>query len=187
MRLDFDVSRRKALECSAYFAGMPALLRALDTSEPAPRFSAKTLSGESLNNQSLIGKVVLIQFWTTWCPYCRRDAAPIDDLIGEFGNNGLVVLAVNVGEPKKKVRSFLEQNPRKAKIVLMEDTNLAAVFVAKSFPQYAVLNREGRVVSQQNGSGGDPALRRMLRKAGLVPGSDDNAPVELESSPRRNS
>jgi thiol-disulfide isomerase/thioredoxin len=81
---------------------MRAILRALDTSEPAPRFSAKTLTGETVNNQSLMDKVVLVQFWTTWCPYCRRDAELIDSLIDEFGKTGLVVLAVNVGESKKK-------------------------------------------------------------------------------------
>jgi len=54
--------------------------------------------------------------------------------------------------------------------VLMEDTNLAAVFAAKSFPHYVLINREGRLVSEQRGAGGDPALRRMLRKAGLGSG-----------------
>ena len=134
MRLDFGVSRRKALQFSGYVLGMPAILRALDTTEPAPRFSAKTLTGETVNNQSLMGKVVLIQFWTTWCPYCRRDAPPIDSLIDEFGKTGLVVLAVNVGEPKKKVRSFLEQNPRKARIVLMEDASRRCVRRKKLSP-----------------------------------------------------
>jgi thiol-disulfide isomerase/thioredoxin len=129
---------------------------------------------------------VLIQFWTTWCQYCRRDAEPVDVLVNEFGNSGFVVLAVNVGEAKRKVRSFLEQNPRKAKIVLMEDTNLAAVFEARSYPKYVLLNREGRVVTHQNGSGGEAALRSMLRKVGLASGASDDRPIELQSSPRRN-
>jgi hypothetical protein len=82
------------------------------------------------------------------------------------------------------VRAFLERNPRRAKIVLMEDTNLAAVFAAKNFPQYVLINREG-VAGQQNGAGGEAALRRMLRKAGLESGRGEDAPIELRSSPRR--
>ncbi len=145
----------------------------------------KTLAGEALNNQSLMGRVVLVEFWATWCPYCRNDAGPLDELAKEFEKDGLVVLAVNVGESKRKVKAFLEQSPRQAKVVLMEDTNLAAVFVAKSFPQYVLINRAGRVVGEQKGAGGETALRRMLRKAGLESGGGEDAPVELWSSPRR--
>jgi thiol-disulfide isomerase/thioredoxin len=181
----FPITRRKALAIAGYSLGISPLLCALDTSEPAPRFSAKTLAGETFNNQSLIGKVALIEFWATWCPYCRSDAEPLDDLAREFEKDGLVVLAVDVAESKKKVKAFLEQNPRKAKIVLMEDTNLAAVFEAKRFPQYVLINREGRVAGQQNGAGGEASLRRILRKAGLESRGGEDAPVELRSSPRR--
>jgi thiol-disulfide isomerase/thioredoxin len=185
MLADCPLSRRKALVIAGYSLGMSRLLPALDSSEPAPRFSAKTLTGEAFDNQSLMGKVVLIEFWTTWCPYCRSDAEPLDDLAREFEKQGLLVLAVNVAESKKKVRAFLETSPRKAKVVLMEDTNLAAVFAAKSFPQYVLINRDGRLVGQQNGAGGEASLRRMLRKAGLESGAGDDAPVQLRSSPRR--
>lgn len=178
-------SRRKSLVITGYFLGIPRLLNALDDSTPAPRFTAKTLGGEAFNNQSLMGKVVLVQFWATWCQYCRKDAGPVDILANEFEKDGLIVLAVDVAESKKKVRAFLEQNPRRAKIVLMEDTNLAAVFEAKSFPQYVLINRQGRVVGQQNGAGGDAALRGLLRKAGLESGGREEAPGELLSSPRR--
>jgi hypothetical protein len=64
-------------------------------------------------------------------------------LATEFEKDGLVVLAVDVAESKKTVKVFLERNPRKAKVVLMADTNLAAMFAAKSFPKYVLINREG--------------------------------------------
>jgi len=164
---------------------MSRLLRGFGTPEAAPRFSAKTLAGETFNNQLLMGKVVLVQFWTSWCPYCRSDAEPVDALAKEFEKDGLVVLAVDVAESKKTVKTFLERNPRIAKVVLMEDTNLAAMFEAKSFPQYELINRAGHVVDEQKGSGGEEALRRMLRNAGLGSGEGEDAPVELRSSPRR--
>jgi thiol-disulfide isomerase/thioredoxin len=44
-----------------------------DDREPAPGFHAKTLEGEQFNNASVKGKVVLFQFWTTWCPYCKSE------------------------------------------------------------------------------------------------------------------
>ena len=65
-----------------------------DGREPAPRFNAKSLTGKSYNNATLKGKVVLLQFWTTWCPYCRGEQPLVDKLTQEFGPKGLVVLAV---------------------------------------------------------------------------------------------
>src|SRR5271165_5493169 len=112
--------------------------------EPAPNFNAKTTTGEKFTNDSLKGHVVLLQFWTTWCPYCRREQPIVDDLDKEFRDQGLVVLAVDVNESKKKVKQYLEQNPRACRIVLTEDTNLAAMYAAHSFAIYACPRRPER-------------------------------------------
>lgn len=135
--------------------------------EPAPRFSAKTLAGERFTNDSVKGKVVLLQFWTTWCPYCRRDQSAVDAIDREFAGKGLVALAVSVGEPRETVTNYLEQNPRSCRIVLTEDTNLAAVFEATGFPVYVLIDREGNIAGTQRGAGGEAALRRLLSRAGL--------------------
>ena len=135
--------------------------------EPAPHFNAKTTAGEKFTNDSLKGQVVLLQFWTTWCPYCRREQPLVDGLDKEFRDQGLVVLAVDVNESKKTVKKYLEQNPRICRIVLTEDTNLAAMYAAKSFPIYVVIDRDGNVAATQHGAGGERALRSMLTRAGL--------------------
>ena len=98
----------------------------------APRFTAKTLDGEKFSNESLKGKVVLVQFWATWCQYCRRDQPSVDAIVEDFADKGLVVLAVTVGEPKRKVKQYLAESPRACQVVLMEDTNLAALYAARS-------------------------------------------------------
>ncbi len=77
-----------------------------DDREPAPRFHAKTLEGEQFNNESTKGKVVLFQFWTTWCPYCKGEESLVNDITKEFADKGLIVLAVDVAESKKKVLSI---------------------------------------------------------------------------------
>jgi len=138
-----------------------------DSPEPAPRFHAKTLDSELFNNASVKGKVVLLDFWTTWCPYCRKEEATVDDLSYEFAGKGLVVLAINVGENKKKVKKHLEENPRACKVVLTEDTNLAAMYEATSYPIYVVIDREGNIAGTQRGAAGERALRNLLRQAGI--------------------
>jgi thiol-disulfide isomerase/thioredoxin len=82
-----------------------------DDREPAPRFHAKTLAGEQFSNDSTKGKVVLFQFWTTWCPYCKSEEGLVNDLTAEFAGKGLVVIAVDVAESKKVVQQYLKDHP----------------------------------------------------------------------------
>jgi len=142
------------------FAGSPAR-------EPAPRFTAKTMGGETFTNASVKGKVVLLQFWATWCQYCRGEESLVDSLDQEFSPKGLVVLAVDVGESKKTVKKYLEHNPRAVRIVLTDDTNLAAMYAATSYPIYVVIDRDGDIAGVQRGAAGERALRLLLRRAGL--------------------
>jgi len=144
--------------------------------EPAPHFRAKTLSGETFDNQSVKGKVVLLQFWTTWCPYCRREQPLLDDVQKEMASKGLIVLAVNVAESKKTVRKYLAEYPRSCRVVLNDDTNLPAMFESKGFPLYVVIDRDGNIAARQNGAGGSAALYRLLSKAGLTSDDDDEQP-----------
>jgi thiol-disulfide isomerase/thioredoxin len=183
------ISRRRAI--SAFGAGLliPGISRivfALDHADPAPRFRAKTMDGESVNNDSLRGKTVLFQFWATWCPYCKRDMAALERIGQEFAPEGLVVYGVDVGESKKKVRKFLEESPRSSKVILMEDTNLAAVFDAKAYPMYVLIDSKGNLAGTQEGAGGEPALRHLLRKAAIGSRDDSGERFQLQSSPRRN-
>jgi thiol-disulfide isomerase/thioredoxin len=144
-----------------------------DDREPAPRFHAKTLEGEQFTNDSLKGKVVLLQFWTTWCPYCKGEESLVNDLTMEFAGKGLVVLAIDVGESKKTVQQYLKDHPRKCRIVLTGDTNLAAMYAANSYPIYVVVDRDGNIAAEQRGASGERGLRRMLSRAGLESSDDE--------------
>jgi len=138
-----------------------------DSPEPAPRFRAKTMEGEQFNNASVKGKVVLLEFWTTWCPYCRQEESMVNDLTREFADKGLIVLAINVAESKKAVKKYIAENPRAGKVVLTEDTNLAAMYEATAYPIYVVIDRDGNIAGEQRGAGGERALRNLLRRAGI--------------------
>jgi thiol-disulfide isomerase/thioredoxin len=144
-----------------------------DDREPAPRFHAKTIDGEQFTNDSVKGKVVLFQFWTTWCPYCKGEESLVNDITTEFAGKGLVVLAIDVGESKKIVQQYLKDHPRKCHIVLTGDTNLAAMYAANSYPIYVVVDRDGNIAGEQRGAGGVRGLRRMLSRAGLESSDDE--------------
>lgn len=143
-----------------------------ETGQPAPRFRAKTTTGQQFNNESIKGKVVLFEFWTTWCKYCEAEAEMVDDIAKEFADQGLVVLAVDVLEPDQRVKKYLVDHPRSVPIVLTKDTNLAAMYNAQSYPIYVVVDREGNIAGEQRGAG-ERGLRRMLKRAGLEPKPDE--------------
>jgi len=123
-----------------------------ETGQPAPRFRAKTTTGAQFNNESVKGKVVLFEFWTTWCKYCEEEASLVDDIAREFSGKGLIVLAVDVLEPDQKVKKYLAEHPRSVPIVLTKDTNLAAMYNAQSYPIYVVIDRDGNIAAEQRGA-----------------------------------
>jgi thiol-disulfide isomerase/thioredoxin len=157
---------RRVLVLSLLLVAICALA-ADDDSEPAPRFRAKTTAGETFNNQSIKGKVVLLEFWTTWCTFCHDEEPLVEQVNKEFADKGLIVLAVDVAESKKTVKKYLDQHPRACRIVLTEDTNLAAMYQANSYPIYVVIDRDGNIAGEQRGAAGERALRRLLASAGI--------------------
>ena len=142
--------------------------------EPAPHFNATATTGEKFNNASIKGKVVLLEFWTTWCTYCEVERPFVERLNEEFGTKDLIVLAVNVGESKKTVKKYMEEHPRKTRIVLTSDTNLAAMYAANSYPIYVVIDREGNIAGKQDGAAGESTLRDLVAGGGLEGLKDDS-------------
>lgn len=164
---------RGALSAVLLLAGLVVVAAPKDK-EVAPRFTAIATTGEKFSNQTVKGKVVLLEFWTTWCGYCAEEAALVDKIGKELAPKGLVLLAIDVGESKKTVKKYLEQHPRDCKIVFMEETNLAAMYQATVYPIYVVIDRDGFVAGTQRGAGGEGALRRLIGNAGLESGEDDS-------------
>jgi thiol-disulfide isomerase/thioredoxin len=146
-----SLTLRRLVPIAFVFATL-CVVAADETGEPAPRFRAKTTAGDQFNNASIKGKVVLFEFWTTWCKYCENEAA---------------LLAVDVLESDQKVKKYLADHPRSVPIVLTKDTNLAAMYNAQSYPIYVVIDRDGNIAGEQRGAAGERALRRLLRRAGI--------------------
>jgi thiol-disulfide isomerase/thioredoxin len=140
--------------------------------EPAPRFNATTTTGERFTNDSIRGKVVLLEFWTTWCGFCAEEAAFVDKIGRELAPKGLILLAIDVGESKKTVKKYLEQHPRNCRLVMMEDTNLAAMYQANVYPIYVVIDRDGYIAGTQRGAAGEDTLRQLIARAGIESESD---------------
>lgn len=75
----------------------------------APDFSLETLDGETVTLSDLRGQVVLVNFWATWCPPCRKEMPAIQQLYEQYQGQGFTVLAVDLQESKAEVATFTAQ------------------------------------------------------------------------------
>jgi thiol-disulfide isomerase/thioredoxin len=158
-----QLTTRLSLAAAATFT---LVASAAEPRRPMPDFKAKTLTGETMTKQSLKGKPYLLQFWTTWCNYCRGDQSAVEQFIRERGKR-IPVICVNVDEPREVVMKYLSTAPRSCKVVLTEDTNLTGIVKPKGYPKYVLIDAQGNIGSIQSGAGGIEALYETLAEAGL--------------------
>lgn len=109
----------------------------------APPFSLKNLDGRPLSLADYKGKVVLINFWATWCKPCRVEMPSLNKLFKKYGKQGLVVIGVSIDKTRDPVREFLEEIPLDFPIVLDSDTSVSKNYKVFAFPTTFLIDRGG--------------------------------------------
>lgn len=135
----------------------------------APGFELPRIDGTpgSLSLEQYKGRVVLLDFWATWCPPCRQMLPTMHDIAATYGPKGVVVLGVNAdGGPSSSedVLSFLKEHPP-AYPVVYDDGRASRAFRVQVLPTFAVLDRQGRVVWQTSGLTATSTFARVLDEA----------------------
>ena len=122
--------------------------------KPAAReFALKDLDGKNWRLSELRGKVVLINFWATWCPPCRKELPSLERLWRLLGSKNFVVLAIDVGEDADTVFAFtgmLEPAPT-FPILLDRDSAVLGNWPVKGLPTTFVVDKKGRIVNRAVG------------------------------------
>jgi len=90
----------------------------------------------------MLGRVVLVHFFATWCEPCREELPMLERLLARSKNSALAVFAVSVGEPDDRVRRFFESMPLKFPVVLDRDRGVAKAWRIQTLPTTFVLDRE---------------------------------------------
>jgi peroxiredoxin len=110
-------------------------------------FALTDLQGKSWDLQELRGKVVLVNFWATWCPPCRSEMPDLDALYQQFKDQGLVVLAIS-DEDVSKVHPYIDQYHYSYPILLDAGRKVHEAFNIEGIPKSFVFDREGKLVAQ---------------------------------------
>ncbi len=182
MRPRLRLLRLAAIACLASLASVALLaLPAGAPAEPAkklfPKFDLKTLEGERLSSPALRGKVVLLDFWGTWCPPCVSAVPSLRELNQSLKGEPFVLVSIAVEENDAPVRGFVKKN----RMDWPQVWDPSAVFSRQSnvsrFPTYILVSHEGYVLQTVVGTsrGVERNLRDQVVKA--VEAAKSAAPV----------
>jgi thiol-disulfide isomerase/thioredoxin len=169
----------------------------------APKFSFTTIEGGIMSNNAIQGKVVLLDFWGTWCPPCRASVPILQALNRKYTTQPFELVGVSSDNDEAAWKSFIATNRMNWREYLDLSGEVQLQFGIDSFPTYVVLDKEGVILFRQSGVGAstereletviDKALKRPYTphrvyanssappSSGAGPDSNPSAPVGTSS------
>jgi peroxiredoxin len=144
-------------------------LRNVKVGEPAPEFSLNDLSNQPVTLNSFRGKkIVLMDFWATWCGPCRMAMPDLQALNEKYKSRGLEILSLDQGEPAEQVRNFIERKKYTFHVLLDSEGTVGGKYGVKGIPTLVLADKQGVVRWLRVGyvaNGGElPALVEKLTK-----------------------
>jgi len=151
----------------------------------APDFAFTSLEGARISNAALQGKVVLLDFWATWCPPCRQSVPVIAGLRKKYADKPFEILGISADPDERTLRTFVEINHMNWTEYLDLSEAVSSAFNVDSYPTYIVVDKEGVVRYRQSGFGPEVegALEDVINKALKKPYMPGAAPVVPPAQP----
>ncbi len=149
------MTKRLIILLAAWFFGAmnPALsqtpgrgLTPLPDKAPAPEFVLSDLDGRIHRLSDYQGKVIIINFWATWCPPCREEMPSMQRAWEQLREEGIEMLAINVGEDEDAVFQFTANYPVEFPLLLDQDSSVTGAWPVRGLPTTFVVDPGGRLV-----------------------------------------
>ena len=161
---------RRALLVGAVLAAFVSRLQAAELKRwkdkpVAPAIDLMTIDGAALSLRQLRGKVVLVNFWATWCEPCIAEMPSLQRLHDQLRADGFEVLAVNYQEGPARIKSFIDRMNFTLPVVRDTDGDVARAWGARVFPANYLVDRAGNIRYWMSGAADwtSPALVSTIR------------------------
>ena len=138
----------------------------IEIGKPAPNFTLENINGEEVSLEDYKGKIIMLNFWATWCPYCVKEMPDMNQLQEE--NDDLVILAVNIKEEKDKVKKYIEEGGYDFEVVLDTEGAVAGTYLVGPLPTSYFIDKEGIFI------GGIPGMLEYPQMKQLIEGIREN-------------
>src|SRR5262249_14753423 len=129
------------------FLAAAAKLQKDDARRESANFTLTDLHGKKWSLQELRGNVVLVNFWATWCPPCRKEMPDLEAIYQRFRDRGLVILAIS-DETEAKVAPFISTMGITYPVMLDTGRKVNELFQVDGIPKSFVYNRDGKLVTE---------------------------------------
>jgi peroxiredoxin/outer membrane lipoprotein-sorting protein len=131
----------------------------------APDFTLSDALGRQVHLQDLRGKVVIVDFWATWCPPCREQMPHLQQIHQQFSDKGVVVLGLDVGEDATSVSQFAQESAYTFTLLLGSEPSVTELYFVDGFPTTLVVDRQGKIVYRAVGGESPGKLQSAVRRA----------------------
>ena len=121
--------------------------RVLASPASVPDFEVEALAGGAIKLSDFKGKIVLLNFWATWCPPCKEELPSIQALWQRTKDKPFALVAVSQGESRQKVLSFIEKNKYVLPVYIDPAGKSGALYGARSIPTTCVIGKDGRLIA----------------------------------------
>jgi thiol-disulfide isomerase/thioredoxin len=133
-----------------------------DENRAAPAWAVQLTDGRTLTSEQLKGKVVLVNYWATWCPYCLKEMPVIEEFLKDHRAKGFEVLAVSVDDPPAKVSQYMKDHGYAFMAAPMDPSVYAAFGRADSIPTSFVVDANGVIRHKIAGQVHYPRLEKLV-------------------------
>lgn len=130
--------------------------------KPAPSFDLETVDGTKFNLASQKGKVVVLDFWATWCGPCTMALPIITEVTSSLKDKDVVFLAVNIQETAEQIKEFLSKKNLKISVGLDSEGKVAEMYQVRGIPQTVIVGKDGNVAEVHVGF--SPDLKESFTK-----------------------